>query len=330
MNAPVPSDRLTRREFTRRAALAGAGVAAASWLGLTRHRTAPPAPATAGPAFRFGDYRTEGTDGRVGMVTGGERAPAALRALELIGGMAAFVRPGERVLLKVNAAFASPPLIGATTHPDLLEAVIAQCRAAGAADVVVTDNPINDPATCFRLTGIAEACSRAGARLVMPTPTAFRPYTLEGGRLLRDWPVLAAPFEGVDRVINLTPVKDHHRSGASMTLKNAYGLLGGRRNVFHQDIHTIITELALMLRPTLVILDGTTSMLTNGPTGGSTADLAPTRTVIASTDPVAADALGAGLLGRRIDSLPHLAQAAARGAGNLDVEHMDVRKAVMG
>ena len=51
----------------------------------------------------------------------------------------------------------------------------------------------------------------------------------------------------MNKLIGLAPVKDHHRSGARMTMKNWYGLLGGRRNVFHQDIHTLIKELALMV-----------------------------------------------------------------------------------
>ena len=41
-----------------------------------------------------------------------------------------------------------------------------------------------------------------------------------------------------------------------MTMKNWYGLLGGRRNQFHQDIHGIVSDLALMMKPTLTILDG--------------------------------------------------------------------------
>ena len=69
--------------------------------------------------------------------------------LSLLGGMQAFVKPGERVLLKVNAAFASPPALGATSHPDLVAAVVRLCLDAGAARVIVTDNPINDPASCF-------------------------------------------------------------------------------------------------------------------------------------------------------------------------------------
>jgi uncharacterized protein (DUF362 family) len=101
-------------------------------------------------------------------------------------------------------------------------------------------------------------------------------------------------------------------------MKNWYGLLGGRRNVFHQQVHTVIAELAAMLRPTLVVLDGTASMMSNGPTGGSLSDLKETRTLIVSTDQVAADVCGAELLERTPGSLPYLAGAAAAGLGSYD------------
>jgi uncharacterized protein (DUF362 family) len=107
-----------------------------------------------------------------------------------------------------------------------------------------------------------------------------------------------------------------------MTIKNWYGLLGGRRSIFHQDIHTIIQELALMVRPTLVVLDGTQTMIQNGPTGGSLSDLKPTGTLIVSTDQVAADAYGAKLLGKTAAQLPHLARAASRGAGTVDFQSL--------
>jgi uncharacterized protein (DUF362 family) len=201
-------------------------------------------------------------------------------------------------------------------------AVTRLCLGAGAASVVVTDNPINDPASCFALTGIAKAAQAAGARVALPKPTSFKSTTLASGRLIRDWPLLYEPLRGATRLIGLAPVKDHHRSGASLSMKNWYGLLGGRRNVFHQDIHTIILELAMLVRPTLVILDGTTSMTSNGPTGGSLEDLKMTNTMIVSTDPVAADAFGATLLGKSAASLPFLTRAAAAGLGTTDYESL--------
>jgi uncharacterized protein (DUF362 family) len=107
-----------------------------------------------------------------------------------------------------------------------------------------------------------------------------------------------------------------------MTVKNWYGLLGGRRNLFHQDINTIIAELAMLVRPTLVVLDGTMAMMRNGPTGGSTADLERRDTMIVSTDQIAADAFGAGLLDLAVSDLPYLEQAAKAGCGTADYESL--------
>jgi uncharacterized protein (DUF362 family) len=115
-------------------------------------------------------------------------------------------------------------------------------------------------------------------------------------------------------------VKDHNLCRASMTTKNWYGLLGGRRNQFHQDIHGIIADLALMLRPTLVVLDGTRVLFRSGPTGGSLDDVRAGNTLVASRDSLAADAFGwADLLGRGSEALPdYFRRCAARNLGNPD------------
>jgi uncharacterized protein (DUF362 family) len=316
MNAGQSTD---RRQFIRRIMGAALAAAGAGVLGLTFWDRRGPRitnPPTQTPTLP--DFSNRAQRGMVSQVHGPDRAKNVGRVLETLGGMGVFVQPGDKVLLKVNAAFATPPALGATTHPDLVTAVVSQCLRAGAGRVMITDNPINDPASCFELTGIGPAARKAGAGVILPAPDRFGAYTLPGGRLIRNWPVLAAPLLWADRVIGLAPVKDHHRSGASLTLKNWYGLLGGRRNIFHQQIHGIIAELAVMIKPTLVILDGTQSMMTNGPTGGSLDDLKATHTLMAGTDPVAVDALGAGLLGRRVADLPYLAMAAKAGAGTVD------------
>jgi uncharacterized protein (DUF362 family) len=269
------------------------------------------------------DYSVTAGSKALAVAHGADRTRSVTQVVQALGGMAAFVKPGESVLLKVNAAFASPPLLGATTHPDVVSATVRLCREAGAGRVMVTDNPINDPASCFALTGIGPAAVEAGADVILPKPHRFQSYTLPGGLLLKQWPILGDPLIRADRVIGLAPVKDHHRSGASLTIKNWYGLLGGRRNVFHQQIHRIIAELALMIKPTLVILDGTQAMMHNGPTGGALEDLKATQTVIAGTDPVAVDALGATLLGKTVRELPHLTMAQEAGAGTVDYQSLN-------
>lgn len=322
---------INRREFLGRCTRAGLSVAAAGALGIGFYDGKGPDGITdATPAEQIPDFSIAGMKGKIciarGAAPGMDRAATVRQAFAALGGMNAFVRPGERVLVKVNAAFASPPALGATSHPDLVAAVVRLCYEAGASRVMVTDNPINDPASCFSLTGIDAAARRAGAQVVLPRQPLFRRITVKGGRLIRDWPVLYIPLTRADRIIGMAPVKDHHRSGASMTLKNWYGLLGGRRDIFHQDVHTIIQELAVMIDPTVVVLDGTHTMMTNGPTGGSLSDLKPTGTLIVSTDPVAADAVGAALLDKRPVDLPFIAKAESAGAGTADYRSLDLKE----
>ena len=317
-----PENLLNRRRFLIRSAKAGVSVAAACAAGYLFYDRGNAIEPQEPETVRLPDFSIPALKGRMSVAHGPDRVKSLQAALNALGGMAAFIKKGDRVLLKVNAAFASPPAVSATTHPQLLSEAVRLCYAAGASSVAVTDNPINDPASCFRLTGIQQAAHEAGAELILPRETYFRSTTLSGGKLIKTWPLLYEPFKGVTKLIGMAPVKDHHRSGASLSMKNWYGLLGGRRNIFHQDIHTIIQELALMVSPTLVILDGTFSMMTNGPTGGSLSDLKQTDTLIAGTDQVAADAFAAKLLNKTVDDLPFIARAAAAGAGTADYESL--------
>ena len=77
------------------------------------------------------------------------------------------------------------------------------------------------------------------------------------------------------------------------------------------------------MRPTLSVLDGTVSMMTNGPTGGSLSDLKTTGILIVTTDPVAADAMGAELLGRTVEDIPYIRLAEAAGAGTADYKSLN-------
>jgi uncharacterized protein (DUF362 family) len=311
---------LSRRQFLSRAAKAGVSIAAAGAISYALYDPEGPTPGvSAEDLVTLPDFSIPPEEGRtISIVTGSDRTKAVGRAIELLGGMGRFVRKGQTVAIKPNVAFASPPMLGATANPGLVAEVVRLCYAAGARQVLVTDNPINDPASCFMLSGIAKAATAAGAKMVLPRDSLFKHTTLAGGKLIRNWPVYFGPFSKADRLIGISPVKHHHRSGASMAMKNWYGLLGGRRNVFHQDINTIIAELAMMVKPTLVILDGTEVMMTNGPTGGSVSDLKRKNTLIASTDMVAADAFGCSLLDLRPSHLPYLAKARQAGAGTTD------------
>jgi len=317
--------KLGRRRFLARAGKAGISIAAAGTASYFLYDSKGPKPGLVTEELvTLADFSVPYQAGlMMSVVKGSDRVKTVDKAIELLGGIERFVKPGETVAIKPNVAFASPPILGATARPELVAEVVRLCYdRGGAKKVVVTDNPINDAASCFTLTGIGKAAGRAGAKVILPKDRFFRPTTLAGGGLIKNWPIFFGPFEGVDKLIGIAVVKDHHRAGASMTMKNWYGLLGGRRNIFHQDINTIIAELAMMVRPTLVILDGTEVMITNGPTGGSLSDLRRADTMIASCDQVAADAYGCGLLDLAVPDLPYLSKAEKAGAGRIDYESL--------
>ena len=320
----MDNDHLNRRQFIRRSAKAGASILAAGAISYWLYDPTAPRPSSEDTtAVQIPDFSMAEIGQRMSIVEGSNRSETLDLALKSIGGIEAFIKNGDRVLLKVNAAFASPPMLSATTHPELVTAITRLSLKAGAASVTVTDNPINDPASCFRLTGIEQAARSAGASVLFPQKELFKPFTLPEAQLIRNWPVLSEPLNRINKVIGTAPVKDHHRSGASMIMKNWYGLLGGRRNIFHQDIHTIIKELAMMVKPTLVVLDGTTTMMRNGPTGGSLSDLKETHTMIVATDQVAADAFGATLLDKTVDELAFIKKAEANGVGTADFRSLN-------
>ena len=330
MNPDPDNNDLNRRQFLVRSAKAGLSIAAAGAAGFWFHDSRGPSRSNEiATDIRLPDFSINGLGPKMSIVRGRNRVDTLQLAVKSLGGIETFVKKGDRVLLKVNAAFASPQMLSATTHPQIVSEMTRLCYHAGASAVIVTDNPINDPNSCFALSGIAEAARRAGAKLYLPRYDAFTPISVPDAKLIRNWPVLYGPLQNINKIIGTAPVKDHHRSGASMIMKNWYGLLGGRRNIFHQDIQTIITELARMIRPTLVILDGTTTMMSNGPTGGSLSDLKETNTMIAGTDQVAADAFGATLLGRSLNDLPFISMAEAAGLGTADYRSLNPESGIV-
>jgi len=115
----VPADEaLNRREFLGRVAKAGACLAAAGAVAYAARDPEGPGPASAEPqAAALPDFSIPDLGKKMCIGHGSDRARTLPLALQALGGIEAFVRKGDRVLLKVNAAFASPPMLSATTHP---------------------------------------------------------------------------------------------------------------------------------------------------------------------------------------------------------------------
>jgi uncharacterized protein (DUF362 family) len=264
------------------------------------------------------DHRVEKVAGAVEMAIarGADAAANVRRAVAAVGGMGRFVKSGERVVIKPNIGWNRLPEQAANTNPDVVAEVVRLVAAAGAAKIWVTDVSVNTAEQCFVRSGIEKAAKAAGATVVRPEATAFREVDVSG-KLLKTGDVLF-PFVEADKVINLPIVKQHGLSGATLAMKNWYGVLGGQRVKLHQNIHLSIVDLAAMVKPTLTVMDATRILLANGPTGGSLADVKRMDTVAVGTDEVALDAFGAGLLGLSPTDVGFIVEGMKAGLGTMN------------
>jgi uncharacterized protein (DUF362 family) len=313
-----------RRDFLRRWAppIAAGFSLAALGIGLRdrdgRHR--PPSSEALLPPR---DWRTDPeAPGRLVSACGSGPAANLRLALAALGGIEAFVKPGERVAIKPNCAWDRKPEQAANTDPDLIGELTRLCLSAGAASVVVVDNSCHDPGRAFTRSGIEAATVEAGGSTEHQRSTGTTLLEL-GGTILGPWEVLR-PIADADRVINVPVVKHHSLSRATLGMKNWFGALVGRRPSLHQRIAQVCAELGAAFRPTLTVIDATRILTGGGPTGGSLALVDPADCIAVATDPVAADSWGASQLELSPQDLPHIAIAARLGLGTADWQSVEL------
>ena len=317
-------DGLTRREamlqILRVGGIAAAAAGSAYWLS---QRSARPVPVQAQQGRRDHRIASHPQLPSMTVVQGGEPVPLVQRALADLGGISRFISRQDVVVIKPNIAWDRTPEQAANTNPELVAEVVRQCWQAGAKRVIVTDVSCNEPRRCFQRSGIQAAARAAGAEVILPDPELFREVEL-GGVVLKTWSVFI-PFLEADKVLNLPIAKHHGLTGATLSMKNWYGILGGQRNQLHQQIHQSLVDLANFMLPTLTIMDCYRILLRNGPTGGNLEDVALKKTVVASTDPVALDTYVAkAYWNLDPEHLPYLQMAANRGLGTVNFDTLPV------
>jgi uncharacterized protein (DUF362 family) len=316
---------LTRREamlqLLRLGGVAAGAAGAAVWLSEHSFR---PLPARVELARRDHRPANDAQWPHLTVVQGGEPRALVQRALQDLGGIRRFVSRQDVVVLKPNIAWDRTPEQAANTNPEVVAEMVRQCWQAGAKRVLVTDVSCNEPHRCFLRSGIQAAARAEGAEVILPDPELFRDVDL-GGVVLKSWPVFT-PFLEADKIFNLPIAKHHVLTGATLGMKNWYGILGGERNRLHQQIHQSLVDLANFMLPTLTMVDCYRILLRNGPTGGNLEDVALKKTMVAGTDPVALDAYVAkAYWNLNPEHLPYLQMAASRGLGTVDFDTLPVK-----
>jgi uncharacterized protein (DUF362 family)/Pyruvate/2-oxoacid:ferredoxin oxidoreductase delta subunit len=263
-----------------------------------------------------------------------EHADAAVReALDLLGGIGRFVKPGDRVLLKINLLANTAPDAAVTTHPAIVRAVIRQVRAAEGVPVVGdcggTEGPPSEArfrAACA-VAGITQVCEAEDAELVHLSARSVQIHNPEGLAFKRF--EIAEEVMRADVVINLPKLKTHGLCLFTGGVKNIFGCLPGltkmQMHARAQDADTfsqMLVDLMLAVSPALTIMDAVVGMDGNGPRSGDPKEIGA---ILASSDPVALDAVACEMVGIKPFLVATTRLAHERGVGIGDLERIEVR-----
>lgn len=307
---------MKRREFIKKSAQALTLAAASSAVGLYFHNrdTNIYKPVLSKQA-NF-QVAADPTLPKISLCRNEDPTVALNKTIDALGGIKRFVKQGEKVTIKPNVGWDRTPEQAANTNPYLVGEMVRLCFVAGAGEVVVSDVTCNDARRCFLRSGIRTEAEKNGAKVILEREEDYVEMNLNG-KVLTIWPVLKH-FVETDRLINMPIIKQHSLSTCTLSMKNLYGIIGGRRNRLHQQIDQSIVDLATFSRPTLTVVDGTRVLLRNGPQGGSVDDVTIENCVIASIDQVAADARAAEFLGHKGSDISHILLAEKSGLGSID------------
>ncbi|MBE9537066.1 MAG: DUF362 domain-containing protein [Proteobacteria bacterium] len=260
--------------------------------------------------------------------------PAGLAArleklLDQLGGMSAFVKPGERVLIKPNLLKAASPERAVTTHPALVEAVVREVQKAGGV-VTIGDSPgIGKIQKIFDETGMTGVAERTGARLI-ELKESVEAKTADGSTF--QTLELSKEVLDADKVINLPKVKTHAQMYVTLGVKNCFGCVVGKRKpqwhfkagVKREYFAGLILDIYRTINPVLTIADGITAMEGNGPGSGKPRDLG---LLFASADALAMDRVIVDVLGLKALEVPLFSVAKARGITGTELSELELRGA---
>jgi uncharacterized protein (DUF362 family) len=329
---------LTRRDFVKTSAGVALGTAANSllppWLGR-RYAAEPPVVSI------------------VQIGNGGvERAVEA--AIDLLGGLETVAGGKERIMLKPNLVAEGP---GFTTKPAVIGALARLMQRAGKnvsigeGSAAGTGFNVRGPVTyrtrnreildgmqryVFDQLGYTELARTLGIPLVnlhsgemvdVPVPDGFALDTITLHRSVAE----------ADLLCSVPMMKTHVLATVTLGMKNLIGLYPGTvyysvRSWLHDRAATaqspgIAFETLDMVRASrlgLTVVDGTMAMEGDGPTGGQ---LVPMNVIIAGTNPVATDMVGAAVMGFGVDEVPTLTWGHRAGLGPESLGGIEMRGA---
>ncbi len=220
---------------------------------------------------------------------------AVKKGINLIGGINQFVKPKEKILLKVNCLVGTNPNDAVTTHPSILNATIKilneNYNEKNKLNLSYGDSPgFGKPEASLETAGFKKIAEKYKVKLGDFNDGKLVEF--KDGIEAKSFNIANACLES-DGLISLSKMKTHMLARITGAVKNQFGCVYGLNKAnYHLKIPNptnfskMLVDLNLLLKPRLYIMDGIVAMEGNGPRGGTPINM---NCIIISNDPVAVD-----------------------------------------
>ncbi|MGY5864439.1 MAG: DUF362 domain-containing protein [Candidatus Thorarchaeota archaeon] len=253
---------------------------------------------------------------KVAVIRGERSLDTVYKALDLIPYEEA-LQQWDRVLIKVNFVTTKTWDTGTTTDPIVVEALINRVRDFGKEVLVVeTDATSTSADKAVVKTGMKEMLDRVGVEFVNMRHSKEKvELTVADGKALESFKVAKIATESA--IISAAKLKGISNLGVTLGLKNMFGMLTSKWKMkFHRKgMHKVVHDICKTLPPTLTVIDGFVGLKGSMPMRGTPVHF---KTIIASTDSVASDSVGARIVGREPKEIDYLRWLHESGLGQIE------------
>ncbi len=257
---------------------------------------------------------------RVAIVKGTEPVEMTVEALEKIGSdIDGLFAEKRQVLIKPNYINSSHPSTGITTDARVLEGIVKFLRQHKVEEILIGEGSgFGDTFEAFQVAGVDTVAERWGVKLVDLNKDEFVDVEPPDPLSLKSVRIAKTALEST--IISVPKLKPHRIATVTLSLKNMMGALASKGTMHKGRLSQRIADLASVLKPSIAVVDG----IVAGEGHETSGDPVEMNLVMAGTDPVAVDAVGAAVMGIPPGDVKHLVFAQNKGLGTFKLEKITV------
>jgi len=257
---------------------------------------------------------------RVAIVKGEDAVEVTVKALRTIHSEVARALSGNKpVLIKPNYINSKHPSTGITTDSRVVEGVVKFLKEENIKAIVIGEGSgFADTFQAFRVAGLDKVAERWNVRLVDLNKDEFIEVAPPNPLSMKKVRVAKTALEST--IVSVPKLKLHRIAGVTLSLKNMMGALASKGSMHTGSLSEKKVDLATVLRPAISVVDG----IIAGEGHETSGNPVKMNLVIAGTDPVAVDAVGAAVMGISPTDVKHLLLAEKHGLGTCNLEEITV------